>query len=698
MPQIIQAYGREYEFPDGMSDDAIRAALLKDAPTSVAGKAAARLPRMAAEATAAQNDVKNDTIGRGVGQALGSAAFALPAEAVAQEDRHPILTAATGGLYPIVASLLPGMVKSAKNQVVQAGNDVRTAATGNQGPNLPAASLPERGRAAVRVPVRLLSAALAPAGVAGVADAADAIGTDPNPLTATGRAFTGAALTGGAIPVGRLAAESTKAAGPALEASAVKQVADLFQRTPKNSAMIDQVAPQLVDKRVTFSTADDLAARANAEAAKLNVPVRGPKGRMVKAPGRQDWQNAAALAPDVVPSQTPGQIIGQAARDGAGALAEGTAGYLARKAGLPIGGEVGMAHAGLKLGRIGVSSLRELANSPAINTFSAAQKARLADVLSSGGPGAATGGAATLSAIGGANDPQAKYLQTLMRGGAMPPTAKGGDTIGEMLFGGSANAQELPQQPRPSAPRATMPLPEASATTGVNGRLSLGNDDPIQRAKYELAHYGVTSEQSNAYRPGVSEALRRAVDPIDEYDSTGFMKDAARRAIPQLLGQNLDKRDPQLDDAWRLYLGMPQRHGSFEISDYKPSVTKGGADAEPYYYKIKGWFRNFFDQSLGDGAKSDADVMRSLVSDINDSEGGRSHLDGDKTMREYTMMRGQDARGPYISVFDRWDLAPALSNTKTMNLDKVVGRPFEIYDRLYYDPKTFEPKFGDNPK
>ena len=42
MPQIISAYGRDYEFPDSMSDDAIRAAIQRDKP-SVADTARARL-------------------------------------------------------------------------------------------------------------------------------------------------------------------------------------------------------------------------------------------------------------------------------------------------------------------------------------------------------------------------------------------------------------------------------------------------------------------------------------------------------------------------------------------------------------------------------------------------------------------------------------------------------------------------------
>src|ERR1041384_6380408 len=322
MPQIIQAYGREYEFPDGMSDDAIRAALLKDAPTTVAGKAAARLPQMRKDEAAAQEAVKNDTVGRGVGQALGGAVFSLPADVMAKNLDHPILSAVTMGQYPVLASMLPGMVRSAGNQLGKAGSDVRTAATGNQGPNQPPATLPQRGRALARAPLRVLSAALAPAGVAGAADQADALATADDPNAAAGRTFTNAAMTGGAIPLSKLTGKAMNKSGANLRNAADAQMANIFERNPQNTALIDQTAPQLADKGVRFTSAADLPRRAGSA-----VTSPGPGGKpTINASGMGLVRDATSLAQDVPPSQTPGQILGAGAKAGGKALAEGAAG------------------------------------------------------------------------------------------------------------------------------------------------------------------------------------------------------------------------------------------------------------------------------------------------------------------------------------------------------------------------------------
>ena len=51
-------------------------------------------------------------------------------------------------------------------------------------------------------------------------------------------------------------------------------------------------------------------------------------------------------------------------------------------------------------------------------------------------------------------------------------------------------------------------------------------------------------------------------------------------------------------------------------------------------------------------------------------------------MGNYTLSEGQDEKGNYISYYDRWDLdIPGAS---------IIGKPFEIYDRIYYNPETFE--------
>ena len=50
----------------------------------------------------------------------------------------------------------------------------------------------------------------------------------------------------------------------------------------------------------------------------------------------------------------------------------------------------------------------------------------------------------------------------------------------------------------------------------------------------------------------------------------------------------------------------------------------------------------------------------------------------------YTVSKGEDERGPYVSYYDKWDLAPKIAKYSR------AGQPFDIYGRMYYDPDTYE--------
>jgi hypothetical protein len=254
----------------------------------------------------------------------------------------------------------------------------------------------------------------------------------------------------------------------------------------------------------------------------------------------------------------------------------------------------------------------------------------------------------------------------------------GGDTLSDMLFGASANAAERPQATKPAATSAPSPA--------------------IAKAQAEMDRDGITAEQRAAYRSGMSEKLFKAFDPTEEYDDANFVKREIEKARRRLKGEDVgDERDPKVNDAWRLYLGLPQQHGTFSVSPYTPGIKKDGA--EPYYYRINNFWRSFLDED--DSGQTDAPKIRALIAEIDGSEGGRLHFDADMVMREYTVMRSKDARGPYISIYDIWDLAPVISSggdEKAIRMEKYIGRPFEIYDRLYYDPKTFAPRFENTSK
>jgi len=203
-----------------------------------------------------------------------------------------------------------------------------------------------------------------------------------------------------------------------------------------------------------------------------------------------------------------------------------------------------------------------------------------------------------------------------------------------------------------------------------------------------------------------------------------------------------EKPIPALEDAWRLYLGMSQQNDTFSISDYQPSKRT----EESYYYTIKDFKEKFqahlereariFDTEMEkawieivDGFRAesngDAQALDSLIRDwsFSDAEyemmrdfektgdmppkdikgyvewlqkqGGRAVVEtevrsGERgessdVMFHYTMSLGEDEEGSYISYYDKWDLDVPFEDEGGF-----FGQPFEIYDRIYYDPETFE--------
>ena len=151
---------------------------------------------------------------------------------------------------------------------------------------------------------------------------------------------------------------------------------------------------------------------------------------------------------------------------------------------------------------------------------------------------------------------------------------------------------------------------------------------------------------------------------------------------------------PALDDAWRLYLGLPQQHETFSISEYRPSKSI----ENKYYFNLKNFRKDILNDNNGIGdLKSIVEYIKSeyignhpivldgflvLPADIVDEE-----LSSD-VMGSFTLSLGNDENGYYLSYYDIWDLEGEKFGIE--GEEGFFGKPFEIYDRIYYDPVTFE--------
>ena len=140
-----------------------------------------------------------------------------------------------------------------------------------------------------------------------------------------------------------------------------------------------------------------------------------------------------------------------------------------------------------------------------------------------------------------------------------------------------------------------------------------------------------------------------------------------------------NQRDPRKDDvlparmdAFNLYTGKPQVNNTFSISDYTPSISQ---DENTTYYKLNN--------------KENQKLLAYLDSD--------SNTDYDDVMGNYKLDKGEDERGKYLSYYDKWDLNPLnLKNPITGNeITADFGKPFEIYDRIYYTESPITDKYAE---
>lgn len=192
----------------------------------------------------------------------------------------------------------------------------------------------------------------------------------------------------------------------------------------------------------------------------------------------------------------------------------------------------------------------------------------------------------------------------------------------------------------------------------------------------------------------------RQPGPEENYDSSQSRAGRAARALLGIDNSPRSRALPTREDAWRLYLGLPQESNTFRVSVHVPSR---GTENKPYFSvnKIEDDPESFLTTivdinrlGLRNDESSSSSPLKNVLGAI-EGNGGAMQIDDQfaGVMGRFTLSKGRDSQGPYISYYDRWDLDPTNPSGSRMKLaDRVVdslGRPFEIYGRIYYDPKTW---------
>ena len=170
------------------------------------------------------------------------------------------------------------------------------------------------------------------------------------------------------------------------------------------------------------------------------------------------------------------------------------------------------------------------------------------------------------------------------------------------------------------------------------------------------------------------------------------------RGEPGRPREGLRLRPPDEEDAWATYLGLPQKGGTFKEAEYRPGKGSG----EDIRYLDFANPDRILDEILDDqrmfGTEADQtqpDVIREVVRLLGappeewsslgarEEEGGPFHRYSD-VLGTYTLDKGEDEIGPYISYYDKYDLAHLPARISK------VGQPFDVYGRIHYNPETYE--------
>lgn len=169
-------------------------------------------------------------------------------------------------------------------------------------------------------------------------------------------------------------------------------------------------------------------------------------------------------------------------------------------------------------------------------------------------------------------------------------------------------------------------------------------------------------------------------------------------------GYNRHERYGPLGDLYRYYGGLPLEHDVLIKSQSKPAKSKD-KNAEYISLNRDPSFVNEVLDNYKRVSSGKLDKGESKLGDDSWQVSGYSSAgkDAHKTIKQgsehhsnaigrYILGKGKDEKGEYISYYDKFDQGTGSG----INPGELLGltKPFEIYDRIYVDPKTGKPKMA----
>jgi len=225
-----------------------------------------------------------------------------------------------------------------------------------------------------------------------------------------------------------------------------------------------------------------------------------------------------------------------------------------------------------------------------------------------------------------------------------------------------------------------IPLPKAQSLGEIKDRLS----------NYLSGNEGLLPGNQTSIKQSVKDRLYNSVTPI-AYDpkhamkefvagkQLPFMWDGKETSFDEFQNQPMFRGDTEYGeysknasmDAWGNYLGKPQKYDTFKQSSYQPGSFSFNNDDDIWddvlHLDIINKLKEGQDEQVYDSAAGGFSLNNYIL---------KKELDKDIDM-------------PYVSYRDKNDYNVKLGPFNIEG-ESIVGNPFNVYGRMYYDPETNE--------
>ena len=224
--------------------------------------------------------------------------------------------------------------------------------------------------------------------------------------------------------------------------------------------------------------------------------------------------------------------------------------------------------------------------------------------------------------------------------------------------------------------------------------------EPNIRATYTFQDGGLKAKADRAYAQEIYDQIR----PSDYTSLNNYA-----RYIFSVKRDDYD--DARSEEAFKQYLGLNDKPKYLSPSKYAPSIKAKGKEGE--YYKVDPELENDIFHSYKDKVKLNEVVP---VDEINiksewpvgtplTQDGyvkldpyddniivGRPMASRARMLGRFTVSRGKDKKGEYLSYSDQYDFPDTFQN-------KMKGKPYNVYNRIYYkDMKQMGGTIENNEK